>query len=287
MKKFHHLKKFVSLTCLIFLCTSLKAEKAEKALQTHLKKQEDPFAISWQKDGPLLFASFSLFAWGQYQLSEMQTSSPKSPYFAWDKPFKGRDLKWPAHLSDWMLVSALLPFSLTYKWVQEERLPVHAFWTDAIILSEILAINSGINLWTRSQKVWARPHRFNSPEKSIHAQKPESLGSFYSGHASNAFAIASFTHFIYRERAKSFNHLEQKPSSWVPITAYSAAALTSGLRVMAGKHYPSDVIMGALIGMGIGYLNSWFHQIPKNRPRNLSLGLGAGGKMSVFGQIAF
>ena len=60
-----------------------------------------------------------------------------------------------------------------------------------------------------------------------------------SGHATQAFAVASVI-------ATSYDQL------WVKATAYGAAVVGSYIRVRRGKHFPTDVAAGALIGTAVG-----------------------------------
>lgn len=66
--------------------------------------------------------------------------------------------------------------------------------------------------------------------------------SFYSNHASNAFALAAVVSGFY----------DNRPG--IAIPAYTVAALTALSRVYDDKHWSSDVIIGAAIGYGIGQL---------------------------------
>lgn len=78
--------------------------------------------------------------------------------------------------------------------------------------------------------------------------------SFFSGHTS---LTACNTFFA----AKVWNDMHPD-SRWAPVV-WSAAALVPAYvgwqRVEAGKHYPSDVIAGAVVGAAVGYLIPAIH----------------------------
>jgi len=64
--------------------------------------------------------------------------------------------------------------------------------------------------------------------------------SFPSGHAMGSFAVAAVVSAQYRDR------------KWVPWVAYGTASLIGGSRVVLGRHYASDVLVGAVLGVSIG-----------------------------------
>jgi len=67
--------------------------------------------------------------------------------------------------------------------------------------------------------------------------------SFYSGHASNSFMVATYASLYTWRRTKSV--------VWrtaLPAVLYSAAAYTAWSRVADHRHYTSDVIVGAAAG---------------------------------------
>jgi len=70
--------------------------------------------------------------------------------------------------------------------------------------------------------------------------------SFPSGHATFFFALATAV-FLY----------DKKWGLWL----YAAASIISISRVVAGVHYPSDIIAGALIGSAVAYV--MFHFIER------------------------
>lgn len=76
--------------------------------------------------------------------------------------------------------------------------------------------------------------------------------SFPSGHASNAFALASSASMFWR------------PAAWVLVPI---AAGVAGSRVLIGVHYPSDIIVGAMLGTLLGLFLSYFAKkrfLPQN-----------------------
>ena len=68
---------------------------------------------------------------------------------------------------------------------------------------------------------------------------------FVSSHAANAFAIVTFLVLRYRR----FPWATVLLTLWALATCYSCAYL--------GKHYPGDLICGALFGVVIGLIVSW------------------------------
>jgi membrane-associated phospholipid phosphatase len=76
-------------------------------------------------------------------------------------------------------------------------------------------------------------------EQGAYSFRPFKGRAFPSGHATQAFAVASVI-------ATSYDEL------WVKASAYGAAAVASYIRVRRGKHFPTDVVAGALIGTAVG-----------------------------------
>lgn len=86
-------------------------------------------------------------------------------------------------------------------------------------------------------------------KKTVRERRPNnssSTESFPSGHASSAFAGATFIH--------------KKYGIEYAIPAYLGAIYTGYSRVHAQKHYTHDVIAGALLGMGL----SWYFTSSKD-----------------------
>jgi len=76
--------------------------------------------------------------------------------------------------------------------------------------------------------------------------------SFPSGHATQAFAVASVI----------ASHYE---SPWIQAAAYGLAGLVGLSRMEQGAHYASDVLAGALIGISVGKAVVRFHESERLR----------------------
>jgi membrane-associated phospholipid phosphatase len=66
-------------------------------------------------------------------------------------------------------------------------------------------------------------------------------GSFPSGHAASAFAVATVISSRYREHR------------WIPWAAYGAATFLALTRLPDQAHFPSDIFFGAAMGYGISH----------------------------------
>jgi undecaprenyl-diphosphatase len=92
-----------------------------------------------------------------------------------------------------------------------------------------------------------RPSHESSLQTLIHlsAAGQGGLYGFISGHATNAFGLATFLWFVLKPSLQLFR-----------IGIFLWAVFVSYSRIYNGVHYPSDVIVGAFIGSAIGYFIS-------------------------------
>ncbi len=73
--------------------------------------------------------------------------------------------------------------------------------------------------------------------------------SFTSSHATNHFALATFLSLTFRQWMSRY--------TWVLFVWATSIAYA---QVYAGVHYPLDIVGGAALGSGIGYLTGKFYQ---------------------------
>lgn len=87
-------------------------------------------------------------------------------------------------------------------------------------------------------------------KKLTHQLRPDesSYNSFPSGHTAQAFAAATFLSEEYKDRFH-----------WMPYAAYGLASAVGGLRMANNRHYISDVLLGAGIGILSTKAAYWTH----------------------------
>jgi membrane-associated phospholipid phosphatase len=125
---------------------------------------------------------------------------------------------------------------------------------------EVTIINSGLTSTAKALVNRTRRYVFNLDLSYEQRTDEESRRSFYSGHAS---VSASWSFFF----AKVFTdyHRDMK-TGWkfgVWTVAATVPAVTSYLRVEAGRHFPTDVITGYAMGAFTGWLIPHLHSRSK------------------------
>jgi membrane-associated phospholipid phosphatase len=122
------------------------------------------------------------------------------------------------------------------------------FGGDALIVLEATAISGAISqvakFGLRRERPWAHA---NDPPPGEHMDSSGANYSFFSGHTSSAFALATSTGAVASIRG-------YRGAPWVWGVGLSLAAATGYLRIAADGHYFSDVLVGAAVGTAVGLL---------------------------------
>lgn len=84
--------------------------------------------------------------------------------------------------------------------------------------------------------------------------------SFPSGHTAQAFAAATFLSMEYKDRYP-----------WMPYAAYGLASSVGMMRMANNRHYVSDVLLGAGIGILAMKASYWTHQYKWNRKKRAEI----------------
>ncbi len=120
---------------------------------------------------------------------------------------------------------------------------------------------SGFTYLTKATVGRKRPYLYNTDLSVKERQSPggDAYLSFYSGHTAAAFTAATFLSKVITDI--------HGDSIWTKLlwgSSLTLAAMTGYARVKAGKHYPTDVIAGAIAGFAIGYLVPSLHKKKKD-----------------------
>jgi membrane-associated phospholipid phosphatase len=125
---------------------------------------------------------------------------------------------------------------LSGRWSHHDR------FAEASSLSAEAALSAG--LWSSILKAVTartRPEGTGTGNFGDYSPKQgEQVGSFPSGHATGAFAVATVFAGVYSDHR------------WVPWVAYGTAGLIGASRLALSRHFPTDVVAGALLGNSMG-----------------------------------
>lgn len=101
-----------------------------------------------------------------------------------------------------------------------------------------LAVSGGL------KELVNRPRPTETYPDQIRSYSDAGGKSFPSGHTTLAFATATTLSLQYKKW-------------YVTVPAYAWAASVGYSRMRLGRHYPTDVLAGAVVGIGSGYLSHW------------------------------
>ncbi len=147
--------------------------------------------------------------------------------------------------------AALSPQTLPQNWTKK-----YAANLNLQVLT-LTATNGAIIEWCRNLVQRPRPLVFNSPLTD--GLNPHAYTSFYSGHTSFVALGTTFWIFYFLRTGKFC-------ATRIAIaTAVIAIPLTGALRVIGGRHYPTDVLMGAFMGVVLAAIQSRYLKQKKTR----------------------
>ncbi|WP_203293638.1 phosphatase PAP2 family protein [Luteirhabdus pelagi] len=86
-----------------------------------------------------------------------------------------------------------------------------------------------------------RPNNVEALSELIRILQRPSNFSFFSGHASSSFSVTTFMVLVIRHYTK-----------WIYL-AYLWPLLFVASRIFVGVHYPSDIVVGAMVGVVMAY----------------------------------
>jgi membrane-associated phospholipid phosphatase len=133
-----------------------------------------------------------------------------------------------------------------------------------LVYGQALSLSVFLNAVTKRVVGRPRPYAYSDdPRVQAFAaeQGDDSRLSFYSGHASTTFAAALAGSYLYGQYA-----VDRTARVVVWGVELALAGATADLRTRSGSHFYSDVLMGAIVGTGIGFLVPYLHGGPAYHP---------------------
>ncbi|MBD2701522.1 phosphatase PAP2 family protein [Spirosoma sp. BT702] len=130
--------------------------------------------------------------------------------------------------------------------------------TVAVMYIETMLLANGVKGMVKAVTQRTRPFVYNPDAPLADKLERDARQSFFSGHATNAFATAVFTGEVFRHY---FPHSKLKPVVWVGSLGLATA--TAVLRYEGGLHYPSDLLAGAAFGTLVGWGIPKLHEVKK------------------------
>lgn len=120
-----------------------------------------------------------------------------------------------------------------------------------VIYGEALAVDLALAQVAKYVVHRPRPYLYNRSHEAVQyatVAGDDAWRSFYSSHAAMSFgaAVAGAT-LLGAANASPY----ARAAAWA--TGFAVATATSNLRVRAGRHFYSDVILGGLVGSAVGY----------------------------------
>lgn len=174
--------------------------------------------------------------------------------------------------SDYLLAAAIISpvlLSMSEK-VRNDFTPVLTMYIEVLIYSDV------IPFLAKAVTNRVRPFAYNENVPFDNKKTKDAKRSFFSGHTTTAFAMATFLSTVYSDYYPD--------SDWRPVLWGSTLLLASidgYLRYSSGSHFPTDILTGAIVGSAIGYFIPAMHRSNENN-YNLSFGFNGPGKFINF-----
>ena len=246
--------------CVVLLIVSLLAVHSFTVAQS-------PYESSWKKDGFILGGSLaisftaaaiddSLHVMTPAEISSLNKNSINI-FDRWTTNFASPKI---SKASDYLVaVCIAAPIGLMFadSKIGNDWQTVSTMYVETALLATFLP-SFGKGPIKRTRPYLYNP---NAPLELLHDN--EASRSFFSGHTTWAFASMTFLAMVYSD---FYPNSEYKSTVW--IASMSTATAVGLLRIFSGAHFPTDVLVGAVVGGAVGYGVPALHKV-----KNSSVGI--------------
>ena len=252
-------KRHLGCALLVLLhAAPLRAEPAPPAAagETSMAEPAPTLRLGWLGDGATL--GLATAALGLATLIPVDTDSRwRTQLLPIDDHLKGRYSARASQISDVLVgIDVAVPVGLfAGRGFDRETGKRVAVYGETLLVS--LALDSLV------KPLVSRPRPYvysNDPAVAAYAASAgeDAHLSFYSRHSATTFCASVAGAYLY---AQSTSDTNARAAVWG--TELALAGATADLRTRAGKHFYSDVLVGATVGAGLGALIPYLHGGPK------------------------
>jgi membrane-associated phospholipid phosphatase len=152
-----------------------------------------------------------------------------------------------SQLAEWLgnlgtILGIATPFVVDWVDTRGQR---KAFVQDAIVITQALALNGALNTAVKYIVQRPLPETYHGVVRN-RVGKPRGYRAFYSGHVSSlATALAAGCITVRMRHGRL-------PWRWPWLLSAAVTGLVGVGRIFSGKHFPTDVLVGAPVGAAIG-----------------------------------
>ncbi len=249
----------------VSLDESLALAKAELKFAPQPKPQElddhqvsDVYQFKWKVDAPVIAAGtiWSLYAFTKVYDKPSSTieeieALDKNDINGFDRWVAGKDDDKADKTSDLLFYGSMpLPALLFIdKQMRKDALSIGLMYWETFAVTGLLY--TGSTYFTNRY----RPESYNTDKPSWDRLGGGYKNSFFAGHVALVGTATFFTAKVYDDY-----HPDSK-MKWVFYGGAAAAtAYTAYLRLEAGKHFPSDILVGTAVGVASGILMPHWHK---------------------------
>lgn len=154
---------------------------------------------------------------------------------------------------------------------ESEDAAVQMVLIHAEVVATTLSLQTLANVLLSRERPYGRTCGGGGPddfdEDIFFCDSPNRYYSFFSGHASQAFASAAVLCSFHMNMPLLGEGAE---NTLVPcVTGFAVAGATAMFRILGDMHYATDVITGAVVGTSVGFLLPWLlHFNPRAQERD-------------------
>ena len=133
--------------------------------------------------------------------------------------------------------------------------------TFSLMYVETIALAAILPAFAKGTVERIRPYAYNPDAPMDVKTTSDAKKSFFSRHASMAFASAVFLSTAYDDY-----YPDSHASPYIWIGSLLAASAVGYMRYSSGQHFPTDIVTGAIVGSAVGYLIPRLHRADHGTP---------------------